>query len=166
VDDDIFDLFWRYRAESTVQASDNTARRFMVRAWNACAAAIDGWSLRPLTEPPLKVRAEPAWEDFPEGLRRHLDDYFAGLAKVHRSLNGKRIQPCCAETIRTRRAELVAMARMAVRLGVPIESLTSLAALLQPDVVERVIDAYWQKNGDEPTNFHHRSRLETVANGP
>ena len=42
------------------------------------------------------------------------------------------------------------MARMAVRLGVPTESLTSLAALLQPDLVERVIDAYWQKNGDEP----------------
>ena len=42
------------------------------------------------------------------------------------------------------------MARMAVRLGVPIESLTSLGALLHPDVVERVIDAYWKKNGDEP----------------
>ncbi len=49
-----------------------------------------------------------------------------------------------------RMAELVAMARMAVRLGVPIESLTSLAALLHPDVVELVIDAYWQKNGVEP----------------
>jgi integrase len=47
-------------------------------------------------------------------------------------------------------AELVAMARKAVRLGVPIDSLTSLAALLQPDVAELVIDAYWQKNGDEP----------------
>jgi hypothetical protein len=31
------------------------------------------------------------------------------------------------------------MARMAVRLGVPIASLTSLAALLHPDVVELVI---------------------------
>ena len=43
------------------------------------------------------------------------------------------------------------MARMAIRLGVPIASLTSLAALLHPDVVEPVIDAYWQKNGQEPT---------------
>ena len=102
-----------------------------------------------LTEPSIKV-AEPAWDQFPEGLRRDIDDYFAGLAKPHRSLNGKRIQPCGPGTIRTRRAELVAMARMAVRLGVPIESLTSLAALLHPDVVELVIDAYWQKNGDEP----------------
>ena len=39
---------------------------------------------------------------------------------------------------------------MAVRLGTPVESLTSLAALLQPDVVERVLDAYWQKNGETP----------------
>jgi hypothetical protein len=36
---------------------------------------------------------------------------------------------------------------------VPIESLTSLAALLQPGVVETVIEAYWQKNGDEPKVF-------------
>lgn len=39
---------------------------------------------------------------------------------------------------------------MAVRTGVPIETLTSLAALLHPDVVEPVIDAYWQRNGQEP----------------
>ena len=25
----------------------------MVRAWNTCAAALQGWSLQPLTEPPL-----------------------------------------------------------------------------------------------------------------
>ena len=86
----------------------------------------------------------------PRGCAGTLTTISQGLAKPHRSLNGKRIQPCGAGTIRTRRAELVAMARMAVRLGVPIESLTSLAALLHPDVVEQVIDAYWQKNGDEP----------------
>jgi len=149
VNDKIFDDYWHYRTETTALASNNTARRFMARAWNACAATTDTWRLQWLTEPPLKT-AEPAWEAFPVGLRKDIDEHFAGLAKVHRSLSGKRIQPCSATTIATRRAELVAMARMAVRLGVPTESLTSLAALLQPDLVERVIDAYWQKNGDEP----------------
>lgn len=149
VNDKILDTYWRYRTETTARASNNTARRFMVRAWNACAAAINDWQLRSLTEPPIKV-AEPAWDAFPEGLRTDLDDYFAGLAKVHRTLGGKRIQPCSPATIAMRRAELVAMARMAVGLGVAIASLTSLAALLHPDVVERVIDAYWQKNGEEP----------------
>ena len=150
VDDKIFDEYWRYRAQTTARASNNTARRFMVRAWNASAAAIDGWSLQRLTEPPIN-KTQPAWEEFPEGLRRDIDDYFAGLAKTHRTLNGKRIQPCSRSTINYRRAELVAMARLAVRqLGVPIECLNSLGALLNPDIVERVIDAYWKKNGDEP----------------
>jgi integrase len=152
VDDAIFAEYWRYRTAMTARASNNTARRFMVRAWNACAATMSGWSLRALPEPPVKV-VEPAWHAFPAGLRTGLDDYFAGLAQVHRTLKGKRIQPCSPTTIAMRRAELVAMARMAVRLGVPIESLTSLAAMLHPDVVERVIDAYWQKNGDEPRTF-------------
>ena len=149
VNDELFSEYWRYRAETTGLATHNTAKRFMVRGWNSGAAALDGWHLQRLAEPPLKV-TEPAWDVFPEGLRRGLDDYFAGLAQVHRTLKGKRIQPCSPGTIATRRAELVAVARMAVRLGVPIESLTSLGALLHPDVIERVIDAYWEKNGEEP----------------
>jgi hypothetical protein len=148
VDDTIFDEHWRYRTATTARASNNTARRFMVRAWNA-AATIHGGLLRRLTEPPLKV-AEPAWNAFPDGLRKDLDDYFAGLTQVHRTLNGKRIEPCSPATIATRRAEMVAMARMAIRLGVKIESLTSLRALLHPDLIEKVIDAYWRKNGEEP----------------
>jgi hypothetical protein len=121
----------------------------MVRAWNTCAATPQGWSLQSLTEPPLKV-AKPAWDEFPEGLRREIDDYFAGLARPRRSSNGKRIHPCNPTTIANRRAEFVAVVRMAVRLGARIENLTSLATVLNPDVIEKVIDAYWQKNGVEP----------------
>src|SRR5262249_42322093 len=60
VNDNIFDEYWRYRTEMTALTSNNTARRFMARAWNASVAVIDGWLLRPLTEPPIK-RAEPTW---------------------------------------------------------------------------------------------------------
>ena len=143
VNDSIFDPYWRYRSETTALAANNTAKRFMVRAWNSCAAAVDDCHLECLTEPPRKV-TEPTWEVFPVDLRRDLDEYFAGLAQFHRTLKGKRIQPCSPGTIATRRAEMVAMARMAVRLGVPIETLTSLGVLLHPNVAERVIDAYWE----------------------
>jgi hypothetical protein len=102
-----------------------------------------------ITEPPVKT-AEPAWEKFPLRLRLDIESYLAGLAKVHRTLAGKRLQPCRPTTIEYRRAELVAVARKAVKVGVPIESLTSLSALLHPNVSEPVLDAYWRKNGDEP----------------
>jgi integrase len=153
VDDQIFDDYWRYRAETTALESSNAVRRQTARAWNACKGAIDDGPLQRLTEPPIKAKAGPAWEDFPESLRTDIDGYLGGLAKPHRSFSGSRIRPCKASTIDTRRAELMAVARMAVRLGVPINSLTSLAALLHPDVVEPVIEAYWQKNGSEPKVF-------------
>lgn len=149
VDDTFFDEYWRYRAENTGRATNNTTKRFMVRAWNGCLAAIDGLPLQRLTEPPIKT-AEPAWEKFPAGLRRDIDDYLAGFSKPHRTLKGQRIQPCRPSTIAYRRAELVAFCRAAVKLGVPIGSLNCLGSLLHPDVVERVIDSYWRKNGDEP----------------
>ncbi len=42
---------------------------------------------------------------------------------------------------------------MAVKIGVPIESLNSLSALLAPDVAEKVLDAYWRRNGEHPKLF-------------
>jgi hypothetical protein len=63
VDDALFDEYWRYRAENTGRAMNNTAKRFMVRAWNGCLAAMDGLPLQRLTEPPIKT-AEPPWENF------------------------------------------------------------------------------------------------------
>ena len=52
-----------------------------------------------------------------------------------------------------RRAKLGAFVRKAVSIGVPIGSLTSFQELLAPDLVERVIDAYWQDNGEEPSVY-------------
>ena len=150
VDDGTLEAYWRYRTETTALASDNTARRLLARSWNACASEVDGWPLQRLTEPPKKISGSPAWEQFPEGLRADLENYWDGLTKPRRSLSDQRIRPCRPATIRASRAALLAMARMAVRQGVPIEKLTSLAALLHPDVVEGVVAAYWEKNGDEP----------------
>ena len=47
----------------------------------------------------------------------------------------------------------MAVCRMAVRIGIPIESLTSLKALVEPAVATRILDAYWQKDGEEPRVF-------------
>jgi alkanesulfonate monooxygenase SsuD/methylene tetrahydromethanopterin reductase-like flavin-dependent oxidoreductase (luciferase family) len=49
--------------------------------------------------------------------------------------------------------ELAAAARMAVKTGVAIGDLNSLSALLSPDVVEKILDAYWAKNGETPKAF-------------
>ena len=52
---------------------------------------ISGWPKERLSEPALKARTTPAWEDFPAGLLRDVDAYLSGIQKVHRGFSGKRI---------------------------------------------------------------------------
>jgi integrase len=144
------DAYMRYRAETTALATDIKARRAIARAWNACAAEIEGWPQQRVLEPPLRVKAWPQWQDFPTGLRNELDAYLTSLTKPRRSSTGKRLRRCKPLTIKTRRVELVGFAKKAVRLGIPIEDLSSLAVLLAPEVVEKVIDSEWAKNGEQP----------------
>jgi integrase len=153
VDEAVLDGYMRYRAETTSLASDAAARRAIARAWNGSIDSIEGWPVHRLVEPLAKTMVGPTWEEFPGGLRIDIDALLAELTRMRRSANGKRMRPCKPKTIRRCRAELMATVRMAVREGVAIESLTSLAALVHPDVVGVVIDAYWKADGAEPGTY-------------
>jgi hypothetical protein len=152
VDEIIVERFKGYRAQSGTPTDDASARR-LARAWNSNVGKIRGWPARRLGEPVVKATTELAWTDFPEGFRRDVAQYLQGLTQVRRSRSGRRIRPLKPSTIRQRRVELAAAARMAVRTGVPITDLNSLAALFSPDVVEKILDAYWAKNGETPKAF-------------
>ena len=149
VDETALDDYFAYRKQTTSLATNIAARRSVARAWNAGVEASANWPRQRLAEPPLQVAEAPAWEDFPEGLRRGIDDYLASLQQPRKGPSGKRYRPCSPKTIKTRRAELVAFARKAVKVGIRIGNLISLAALVHPLVVEPVIDAYWRENGEE-----------------
>jgi hypothetical protein len=152
VDEIIVERFKGYRAQSGTPADDASGRR-LVRAWNSNVGKIQGWPAHRLKEPAIKSLTEVPWAEFPEGFRRDVDQYLQGLTRVRTGRNGRRIRPLKSSTIKARRVELAAAARMAVKTGVAIGDLTSLSALLSPDVVEKILDAYWVKNGETPKAF-------------
>ena len=149
VDETVVDKFVEYRNRCSKPA-DDAFRRLLARAWNANIKSIPGWPKRRLMEPPIKSAVEVEWEEFPKGLQRDVDKYLKGLTQIRKSRTGRHIKPLRPATIRGRRAELQAAARTAVKIGVPIEKLDSLRALLKPKVAEQILDAYWQKNGEKP----------------
>ena len=148
VDEAVVDQFVEYRNRCGKPA-DDAFRRILARAWNANVENIEDWPKRLLAVPPVKRAVEIEWEEFPKGLRRDVDKYLEGLTKV-RKYRGRHIKPLRSSTIRARRAELQAAARVAVKAAVPINKLDSLKSMLKPKVVEKILDAYWQKNGDKP----------------
>lgn len=153
VDEAVIDRYMDHRARTTTRASDAASRRILARLWNAGIGNIDGWRQQRLVEPPVKAAEGPGWEDFPEGLRADIEGYLAGLNRIRQNSTGQRIRPCKPSTITTRRRELVAAVRMAVQVGVPLGSLTSLAALIHPDVAEKVFEGYWPKEEEAPSTY-------------
>lgn len=149
VDEAVVDAYMAYRKETTALAVDIKARRAIARAWNA-SHSIPGWPQQRLVEPPLRAKEGPRWEDFPQQLRADVAAHLKFLATHRRSQSGKHLRPCKAVTLRTRRSDLVSFAKKAVRRGTPIEKLTSLSVLLDPALVEKILDKEWEANGDEP----------------
>jgi hypothetical protein len=153
VDEAVIDRYIDHRARTTSRASDAASRRILARLWNAGIGNIECWPQQCLVEPPVKAAEGPGWDDFPGGLRAGIEGYLAGLNRIRRNKTGQRIRPCKPSTITTRRRELVAAVRMAVKVGIPLASLTSLSALIHPDVAEKVLDGYWRKDGDTPSTY-------------
>jgi integrase len=153
INEAVLDEYMRYRAATTGLTCDGAARRRIVRAWNACADEIPEWPQQRLIEPAVKALTKISWDTFPDSLRADIERYLAGLRQMRRTASGKRIRQCKPSTIETRRRELQAFARMAVEQGIPIERLNSLTSMVQPDLVEKVLNAYWEQNGEEPSTF-------------
>jgi hypothetical protein len=150
VDDAVVDVYMRYRATTTALATDIKARRAIARGWNA-SRNLRGWPQQTLTQPPLKKTSEwPRWEEFPLTIQEEIDAHLKYLSRPRRGVDGKRLSPCKASTIRQRRVDLVSLAKKAVRLGTPIASLTSLPALLNPTLIGMIIDKDWGQAGPEP----------------
>src|SRR5215471_5796211 len=122
VDEIIVERFKRYRAQSGMATDDASGRR-LVRAWNSNVGIIQGWPARRLRKPAVKPTTELPWAEFPERFRRDVDQYLQGLAQVRKGRSGRRIRPLKPSTIKQRRMELAAAARMAVKSGVPIRDL-------------------------------------------
>ncbi|VFU10498.1 Phage integrase (fragment) [Methylocella tundrae] len=154
VDEAVIDSFLDYRRSTTSLAVGATARRSVARYWNDRARTASGWPSQLLYEPPSRrPEAFPPWQAYPIGLRLDIEAYLGSLTKVRKTAKGKRVLPAKATTIRNRRTMLEAALRMASRIGVGMEELASLSSFLDPAVSRRVLDAYWEKSGEQPSIF-------------
>ena len=153
VDEAVIDEYFVYRSREMARSSHAVSRRVLARLWNAQIGIVEEWPCHRLVEPPVKARTELTWRDFPSGLRNEVERYLAGLGQLRRSRSGQRLRPCKPATIASRRREILLVAKRAVSLGTPIEALSSLATLLNPEVVEKVLGSYWDQNGEIPKTF-------------
>ena len=149
----VFDRYENHRSQTTTRGSNATTRRILARLWNEARRTVEGWPAVTLVQPPVKAKEGPAWEEFPEGLRVDIDRNLESFKEIHYDNAGRLRRPCKPSTLTTRRRELVAAARIAVKVGIPIESLTSLRVLLDPTIVEKILEGYWPEGMKIPPTY-------------
>ena len=154
VDDAVVEAFLDDWEKTGLKGPDAQSRRRLVRTWNDCFETIPGWPAQRLDQPAVRSIARgPEWEAFPAGLRNEVDAFLTSKAPRKLSLQEPAARVWAKTTSRVMRAKLQASARMAVRRGVAIERLDSLSALLHPGVVEKVLDGYWEQDGETPRTY-------------
>jgi hypothetical protein len=154
ITEELVTQYFRHREITTLQRVGVALEREVIKHWNECAEKVSGWPQRRLDLPDLPKKCLGAeWSEFPASLRNDIEAYLANLARRHLTAKGRWRRGSKASTVATRRRELEAFARTANSSGIPLESLTSLIAMLRPDVVRPTFEAYLDRSDGKPKGY-------------
>ena len=93
------------------------------------------------------------WEAFELSFVEDVERYLSLLGGENLLDEDAPDRPCKPSTIKTRRDYLRLAASAAVKQGVPVESLRSLADLVSPPVVRQILEHYLAKKGGKIVTF-------------
>ena len=112
---------------------------------------VPGWPQQRLE--PVPPKRTPYWlreDQLPASLREQITGYLASLAQPDPFLGPSR-KALAPGTVDQHRIVCITLASALVGSGVPVEQLTSLAVLVQPDHLERALRFLYARAGDRVT---------------
>jgi len=144
----------QFRQETSFKPIKPTTIRMLVRHLNNYSHKLAGWQSLALTEPVYARRHQgPAWHDLPDGLKHDIEAALKRRSRPRKLVTGKRLRGCQQSTLDRIRRQLMAFIRKAASIGIPVSELSSLTSLLDPDCVEKVLEAYWPETCDNPNSY-------------
>lgn len=152
--DSHIEAYTQFRNETSFKPINRANIRTLVRHLNTYSGELIGWPSLALTEPAYAKRHQgPSWDELLDGLKQDIGTALERRARPRRLVSGKRLKGCQKSTLDRINRQLMAFIRKAKGIGMPVAGLSSLAELLHPDLVEKVLDAYWQQNGENPSSY-------------
>jgi integrase len=133
VDDATFAKFLIWLGDEICPKARKTHRR-ATQIWNELAKTVRFWPTQLVTVPTYSKRYAVAWDHFPKGFQADVEAHIQHLAgaSAESFLDCRPLKP---SSLKTRRHQIQILATAAVQNGVAIECLTSLSALVVPEVV-------------------------------
>jgi integrase len=164
VDAQTFKSFQEAFEDDSLLRDPGGMARDTCKLWNIAVATIPGWP-RVTVEVPVRTRrfALPL-SAFPEAFRGDVQQFLARGADpdVFSDSYAKPIRPA---TARTRRRNILAVATALVQGGIPADSITGLATLVQPENAKQALKLLLARAGGKPTGYLYQiaTLLKTIS---
>jgi integrase len=156
VDDAVVQRFLHWLEHRTLCPKPRDIVRQTPRLWNAASEQVAAWPKAKLKLISFKAPAKRLqWSDLPEGFRADAEAYLAMRANADPfdERPNAPIRPLATSTLRQQKVHLRLAASVLVESGVPIEEITCLRALADPERFKTVLRHYLDRGKGHPNAF-------------
>ena len=139
-------------------------QRSVTLAWNALVRLHQGAGLRPVALPPSRfVRTRIPWDEFAESFRIDVHEYRVWASVPDPLADGARARALAPLSLRLQQTHLHSAASAAVTAGIPLDKITSLASLTEPETFRTLMGQLWRKDGRKLSAFTHGVGVTLIA---
>lgn len=152
VDDAVGRRFLTWLRDGTFVEDPKALRRKTLRLWNKAAKIIDGWPQVFLTLPASRRGYCLVWDRLPGPLREDATAWLEGLRNPDILGDDAPARPARPATITARTFQVRQIVSALVHGGQDLDALTSLADLIDPERVRRILRFFLARSGGAPTS--------------
>ena len=164
VDDSTIGRFLAELDAATLISNLHTRHGAVARAWNALVlpkGPADG--LRPVRLPKTRAPKRIPWHDVPLSLRQEVERFCDWSSLPDPLAENARARALAPRTLILMRCHLHSAVSAAVAAGIPLAEISSLAKLVEPDVVRALLRQRWREDGSKLTTYTCGALASLVA---
>jgi integrase len=138
--------------------------RTVARAWNATAGLHRAAGLRPVPVPPNRaMRTRIPWQRLPASFREDVERYLNWTAVPDALAEGARARALAPLSLGLQRTHIHSAVTAAVAAGIPLDQLTSLVTLVEPETFRALLRHRWREDGCKLSAYTHGLAVTLIA---
>jgi len=166
VNDGTFDRFISELEAATLIRNLRGLARTVATAWNALVRLHGGAGLRPVKVPSNKpAPTRIPWRQLPASFRGDVENYVAWASVPDPLADGARARALAPLSLRLQQTHIHSAASAAAAAGIPLEQITSLASLIEPETFRAMLGHLWRNDGRKLSAFTHGVAVTLTAVG-
>lgn len=164
VDDSTIARFVAELEAATLIRNLRNLARTVAKAWNALVGLNQGAGLRPVAVPtnrraPIRI----PWQQFPASFREDAERYLTWAAVPDPLAEGARARALAPLSLGLQRTHIHSAASAAAAAGTPLDQITSLASLVEPETFRALLRHRWREDGCALSAYTHGVAVTLIA---